>query len=172
MTPAPRRRLIKADLNLRLSNSFEEEDDDIVLARRGNASLSIPRSSLPSNVVQDIEEDDDEEEDNVFNGTGSGSKVFRKKMISNRRSSSSYSSSSSSSKASASSSHPPAAETEDDLLDRPTTDTTPRRKFSFRNREFYELLTFSKIFLQTSEFSLPLFCIIIFSTSLHHLYYD
>lgn len=29
MTPAPRRRLIKADLTLRLSNSFDDDDDDI-----------------------------------------------------------------------------------------------------------------------------------------------
>lgn len=129
VTPAPRRRLIKADLNLRLSNSFEEEDDDIVLARRENVMRNIPRSSLPN--VEGIEEDDDD----VFSG-----KEFRKKKkaISNRRSSSSYSSSSSSESPPV----PPVQEDDDeDLLNRPTTDTTPRRKFSFRNREYHELLT-------------------------------
>lgn len=145
VTPAPRRRLIKADLNLRLSNSFEEEDDDIVLARRENALRSIPRSSLPSNVAEE-DEDDDDDQDNVFSG-----KVCRKKTISYRRSSSSYSSSSSSAKSESSSHHPPARAVSekkdqvDDLLDRPTTDTTPRRKFSFRNREYHELITSAPI---------------------------
>lgn len=127
VTPTPRRRLIKADLNLRLSNSFEEEDDDIVLARKENVLRNIPRSSLPN--VDNVEEDDDDEEDNVF----SGKTCRKKKVISNRRSSSSYSSSSSSECA--------PVQQNDDLLDRPTTDTTPRRKFSFRNREYHELLT-------------------------------
>lgn len=147
MTPAPRRRLIKADLNLRLSNSFEEEDDDIVLARRENALRSIPRSSLPSNVAHDMQEgedDDDDDQDNVFSGASGN--VVRKKTISYRRSSSSYSSSSSSARSESISHHPPAQEVSeknqvDDLLDRPTTDTTPRRKFSFRNREYHELIT-------------------------------